>query len=54
MIESVVEVMRPTMLALGTGSVLIALGILISEHRHNRRNDPQTDQPERSDPEGER
>lgn len=54
MIESVVEVMRPTVMALGNGGVLIAFGVLICELRNNRRTQAQPDQPERTDPEGER
>lgn len=54
MIESVVELMRPTMMALGTGGVLIAFGILISERRNNRRTEAHPDQPDSTDPEGKR
>lgn len=46
MSESVVEVMRASLLALGTGGVLLAVGLRIAARRYNKRTEFSQDQPE--------
>lgn len=54
MSESVVEIIRASLLALGTGGVLLAVAAHIAERRNNQRGNTQPDQPEKTDPEGKR